>query len=62
MQALVRAARAFSQHSRSLHPSSIFGAQSTLRSTDSKANIPVHIELATLHQNDDGTDTGANGV
>ncbi|KAJ7835998.1 hypothetical protein B0H13DRAFT_2369046 [Mycena leptocephala] len=59
-QALVRAARAFSQHSRSLHPSSISGAQSTLRSTDSKANIPVHIELATLHQNDDGTDTGAN--
>ncbi|KAJ6538001.1 hypothetical protein B0H19DRAFT_1382605 [Mycena capillaripes] len=60
--ALVCAVRAFSQHSRSLHPSSISGVQSTLRGTDSKANIPVHIELATLHQNEDGTDTGANGV
>ncbi|KAF8215413.1 hypothetical protein K438DRAFT_776011 [Mycena galopus ATCC 62051] len=60
--ALVRAAKAFFQHGRGLHPSPISGAQNTFRGRDSKANISVQIELATIRQNDDGTITGANGV
>ena len=62
IQALVRAAKAFFQHSRGLHPSSISGAQSTFRGTDFKGNISVQIELATIHQNDNGTITDANGA
>ncbi|KAJ6478280.1 hypothetical protein C8R45DRAFT_906393 [Mycena sanguinolenta] len=60
--ALVRAAKVFFQHSRGLRPSSISGAQSKFRGTDFKRNISVHIELATIHQNDNGTSTDPNGV
>ncbi|KAJ7107918.1 hypothetical protein C8R44DRAFT_986980 [Mycena epipterygia] len=50
--ALLRACRAFIQHSRGIYPSSI---QSTLRGTESKNhNLSVHIELSTIHQNDSG--------
>ncbi|KAJ7785435.1 hypothetical protein B0H14DRAFT_3163887 [Mycena olivaceomarginata] len=60
--ALVRAVRAFIQHSRGLYPSSVSGAHSTLRGTESKGNLSVHIELTTVHQNDSGLVMDRDGV
>ncbi|KAL0568958.1 hypothetical protein V5O48_013012 [Marasmius crinis-equi] len=51
--ALVRAAKAFIQHSRGKYPMYSSGLNSTLRSTESKnQNLSVHIELSTIHHND----------
>ncbi|KAJ7042309.1 hypothetical protein C8F04DRAFT_994076 [Mycena alexandri] len=57
--ALVRAVRAFIQHSRGISPNATFasGGRSTTEHgpTDSKNHpLSVHIELATIYQNDDG--------
>ncbi|KAJ6518206.1 hypothetical protein C8R47DRAFT_1312669 [Mycena vitilis] len=53
--ALVRAVRAFIQHSRGTFPST----QSTMRSaTESKGTLSVHIELSTICQNDNGVIIG----
>jgi hypothetical protein len=56
-EALVRAVRAFIQHSRGVHPSSISGGQSTSfrAAAESKGNLSVHIELSTIYQTDNGT-------
>ncbi|KAJ6589498.1 hypothetical protein B0H19DRAFT_1103970 [Mycena capillaripes] len=59
--ALVRAVRAFIQHSRGVYSMSGSGAQSTLRGAESKGNISVHIELSTVHQTDNGVVTDGNG-
>ncbi|KAJ7659149.1 hypothetical protein DFH06DRAFT_1195151 [Mycena polygramma] len=60
--ALVRAVRAFIQHSRGVYSPAGSGAQSTLRGgTESKGNLSVHIELTTVHQNDHGVITNDNG-
>ncbi|KAJ7657257.1 hypothetical protein DFH06DRAFT_1131767 [Mycena polygramma] len=59
--ALVRAVRAFIQHSRSVYSPAGSGAQSTLRGgTESKGNLSVHIELTTVHQDDNGVFTNGN--
>ncbi|KAJ7896592.1 hypothetical protein B0H13DRAFT_1885096 [Mycena leptocephala] len=60
--ALVRAMRVFIQHSRGMNPSSISGIHSSMRGTESKGNMSVHIELATVYQDDTGTVTELNGV
>jgi hypothetical protein len=60
-KALVRAVTAFIQHSRGLHPSSLSGAQSSFRGTESKGNLSVHIELSTIHKTDQGM-VDHNGV
>ncbi|KAJ6583489.1 hypothetical protein DFH09DRAFT_1435958 [Mycena vulgaris] len=53
--ALVRAGRAFIQHSRGIYPSTTSGMHTTLRGADSKNhNLSVHIELSRIHQNDSG--------
>ncbi|KAJ7458751.1 hypothetical protein B0H11DRAFT_2242806 [Mycena galericulata] len=53
--ALVRAGRAFIQHSRGMYPTTTSGLHSTLRGTESKnQNHSVHIELSTIHQNASG--------
>ncbi|KAJ7659134.1 hypothetical protein DFH06DRAFT_1269160 [Mycena polygramma] len=52
---LMRAVRAFIQHSRGTFPST----QSTMRSaTESKGTLSVHIELSTIRQNDSGVIVG----
>ncbi|KAJ7864078.1 hypothetical protein B0H13DRAFT_2353853 [Mycena leptocephala] len=55
--ALVRAVTAFIQHSRGLHPSSLSGAQSSFRGTESKGNLSVHIKLSTIHIEEAPLDT-----
>ncbi|KAJ7208808.1 hypothetical protein C8J57DRAFT_1503447 [Mycena rebaudengoi] len=60
--ALVRAMRAFIQHSRGVYPSSVSGTYSSQRGTESKGNISVHIELSTVRQNDSGMVTDNNGI
>ncbi|KAJ7824131.1 hypothetical protein B0H13DRAFT_2375670 [Mycena leptocephala] len=60
--ALVRAMHVFTQQGRGMNPSSISGVQRKMRSTESKGNISVHIELATVYQEDTGTVTELNGV
>ncbi|KAJ7582057.1 hypothetical protein C8J56DRAFT_243398 [Mycena floridula] len=51
--ALVRALRAFVQHSRGNYPMS-GTAHSTIQSQSKPQNLSVHIELSTIHQNDSG--------
>jgi hypothetical protein len=45
-----------------MNPSSISGIHSSMRGTESKGNMSVHIELATVYQDDTGTVTELNGV